>query len=357
MPIRYAIKFNSETGYSIEKIDMPKRERPLKGKSLIDFPENFSVIDIETTGLDPESCEILEVGAIRIRDGKPVAQYHSFVYPILSDDDFIDYDDDDNEIKLTLEDAINNYIPPFIQNMTGITPSMLLDAPPINEVLDKLLEFIGNDILVGHNVNFDINFIYDSLEYFNNKQLENDFIDTLRLSRKAFPTFPHHTMKYLSNALNLQHKNTHRTTEDCLACLEVFEKCQEIANQEGIEQWIKKATSNSYNRPALSVKEGNPDQFDPDNPLFDKTCVFTGTLSRMVRKDAMQMVVDIGGHVADNVTKSTDFLIMGEQDYTKFADGKESSKTKKVKALQEKGQNIHILSEDDFYNIIFDLER
>lgn len=357
MPTGYAIKFNSETGFSIEKIELPKRVREQKGKSLIAFPDDFTVIDIETTGLDPEVCEILEIGAVRVRNGKPVEQFHSFVYPILSDDDFYDYDDDDKEIKLSLEDAVANYIPPFIQRLTGITPDMLMEAPHVDEVLNNLTAFIGNDILIGHNVNFDINFIYDALERFNNKTLENDFVDTLRLSRKAFPTLPHHTMKYLSTALDLQHASTHRTTGDCLACLDVFEKCKEVAVQEGIEQWIEKNSSNSSRRPALSVSEGNPENFDPESPLYGKTCVFTGTLSKMVRKEAMQMVVDIGGQVADNVTKSTDFLIMGEQDYSKFADGKESSKTKKVKSLQAKGQNIHILSEDDFYSIIFDLER
>ena len=76
----------------------------------------------------------------------------------------------------------------------------------------------------------------------------------------------------------------------------------------------------------------------------------------MDRKDAMQLVVDIGGYVGDNVTKKTDFLVMGIQDYHKFADGKESNKTKKVKELKQKGQIIHILSEDDFFKILFNLK-
>ena len=357
MPTGYLIKFNPETGFSIEKTDLPKRKRDNKGRSLIDFPKDFSVIDIETTGLDPECCEILEISAIRVRNNKPTERFHSFIYPILSEDDFIDFDDDGNEIKLTLEEAVDNYLTPFIRRLTGITPDMLMDAPTIDKVLDNFMSFVGDDILVGHNVNFDINFIYDALEFHQNKTLANDFIDTLRLSRKAFPAFPHHTMQYLSDALDLQHASTHRTTDDCLACLEVFEKCKTIAEQDGIEQWIRSNGPNASQHPSLTVSEGDPEKLDPDNPLFDKTCVFTGTLSKMVRKDAMQMVVDIGGHVADNVTKSTDFLIMGQQDYTKFTDGKESNKTKKVKALQEKGQNIHILSEDDFYHIIFNLER
>lgn len=353
MRTEYAIMFDPEKGFSIEKIKREKRVRQHKGKSLIAFPDDFTLVDIETTGLDPEYCKIIEIGAVRIRGWKIVDTFHSFIYPVLGESDFIDHDDDGNEIKLTTKEAINNYLPPFVRRLTGITPDMLVDAPYIDQVLNIFSGFIGDDILIGHNVNFDINFLYDNMERHINKSLTNDFVDTLRLSRKAYPKLPHHTMDYLSKALCLENTNAHRTSEDCLACLEILNKCKEIAEQEGIEKWISK----SSNKLASCVNEGNLDDLDPDNPLFGKTCVFTGTLSKMVRKDAMQMVVDIGGQVADNVTKSTDFLIMGQQDYTKFADGKESSKTKKVKSLQEKGQNIHILSEDDFYNIIFDLEK
>lgn len=357
MPTGYVLKFNFESGWSIEKVERPKKVRDHKGKSLIDFPNDFTVIDIETTGLDPEYCEILEVSAIRVRNGSPIDQYHSFVYPILDDDDFIDYDDDGNEIALPFDDVVSSYIPSFIEKMTGITLEMLLNAPRIEDVLDDFLQFVGNDVLVGHNVNFDINFIYDALERHSGKFLTNNFVDTLRLSRRTFPEYPHHSMKYLSNALDLKHSNSHRTTEDCLACLEVFEKCRSVAEKIGIEEWKNNHKRSDSGRPAKTVSEANPENFEPDNPLFGKTCVFTGTLSKMIRKEAMQMVVDIGGYVGDNVTKKTDYLIMGIQDYSKFADGKESSKTKKVKELQKKGQNIHILSEDDFYDLIFDVEK
>lgn len=73
-------------------------------------------------------------------------------------------------------------------------------------------------------------------------------------------------------------------------------------------------------------------------------------------KEAMQIVVNLDGLVGDGVTKKTNYLIIGIQDYSKFTDGKESSKTKKAKKLIEDGQDLHIISEDEFYEMIYDID-
>ena len=94
--------------------------------------------------------------------------------------------------------------------------------------------------------------------------------------------------------------------------------------------------------------------FDMNNPIFDKECVFTGKLDKMTRKEAMQIVADLGGKNRDSVTKETNYLILGNNDYCKsITDGK-SSKQKKAESYKLKGQDIEILSEDVFYEIIDD---
>ena len=94
--------------------------------------------------------------------------------------------------------------------------------------------------------------------------------------------------------------------------------------------------------------------FDMNNPIFDKECVFTGKLDKMTRKEAMQIVADLGGKNRDSVTKETNYLILGNNDYCKsITDGK-SSKQKKAESYKLKGQDIEILSEDVFYDIIDD---
>lgn len=335
----YVLKL-TPNGFAVEMVETPKKVRNEKGKSKIDFPSDYTVIDIETTGLSPEYDKILEIGALRVRDNKVVESFQTFVAPQLEEDEELEY-----------------YIPPYVENLTGITVDMLADAPVIDECLKSFIDFVGDDVIVGHNVNFDINFIYDNLEYNNLEAFSNDFVDTLRLSRKAFPELPKHTLEKLREAFNISSEGSHRVIADCYAAIKIYNECKNVAEKSGFDEWIRKVCSSVSKNPAASVTEGNPEKFNESSPFFDKTCVFTGTLSKMVRKDAMQMVVDIGGHVADSVTKKTNFLIMGEQDYSKFADGKESSKTKKVKALQEKGQIIHIISEEDFYQIIFGVEK
>lgn len=94
------------------------------------------------------------------------------------------------------------------------------------------------------------------------------------------------------------------------------------------------------------------DDFDETHPLYGKTCVFTGTLEKMSRKDAMQIVVDYGGLVGNSVTKKTNYLILGNNDYcSSIKDGK-SSKQKKAEALKLSGNDIEIISESVFYDMI-----
>ena len=108
-----------------------------KGESLIDFPSDYTIVDIETTGLSPQQCEIIEISALKIRNDKIKAKFSTLVKP-------------------------EGLIGRFITKLTGITNLMVENAPKIDKVLPKFLEFAGNDCIIGHNVNFDINFIYDN---------------------------------------------------------------------------------------------------------------------------------------------------------------------------------------------------
>ena len=95
------------------------------------------------------------------------------------------------------------------------------------------------------------------------------------------------------------------------------------------------------------------DDFDKHHPFYRRLVTFTGTLESMNRHDAMQLVVNAGGEVANTVSKHTNVLVIGEQDFRVFASGKtESSKMEKAKTLKEKGCDIEIISEDDFLRMV-----
>lgn len=89
-------------------------------------------------------------------------------------------------------------------------------------VLYKFKKFLGNDIIIGHNVNFDIDFIYDSMVDNLGEYLSNDYIDTLRISRKLLPELKHHKLDNLIDYFNLTKRNEHRASNDCVLTNQVY---------------------------------------------------------------------------------------------------------------------------------------
>lgn len=89
-------------------------------------------------------------------------------------------------------------------------------------VLYEFKKFLGNDIIIGHNVNFDIDFIYDSMVDNLGEYLSNDYIDTLRISKKLLPELKHHKLDNLIDYFNLTKRNEHRALNDCVLTNQVY---------------------------------------------------------------------------------------------------------------------------------------
>lgn len=167
-----------------------------KGLHLLEFPSDYTVIDIETTGLSARESEIIELSALKIRDDKIISKFSSLVKP-------------------------HNRIGTFITKLTGITNEMVSEAPAINDVLETYMEFLSNDYILGHNVNFDINFIYDNLKKHFNREFSNNYIDTMRLARK-YCKFPSHKLSYLAECFNISTEGHHRALNDCVMTFEIY---------------------------------------------------------------------------------------------------------------------------------------
>ncbi len=303
--------------------------REQKGKSLIDIPNNYVVFDIETTGLDPEFDEIIEIGAVKIKDGIKIDTFNSLIKP--------EYEIDE-----------------FITELTGITNEMVENAPSIDEVLPKFMDFIKDYIIIGHNVNFDINFIYDNLGELNIPPITNDFVDTLRISRRLIPELKHHKLSDLANYFNIDTNGSHRALKDVEITSEVLNNLNKmiIEKYQNIDNFKDACKPKSHSGIRASDITTNNTEFDEENMLYDKYVVITGTLGKMLRKDAMQIIADLGGHCQDGVNKDTNYLILGNNDYNPILRGKKSSKLLKAENLKLKGQDIEIISENVFYDII-----
>jgi DNA polymerase-3 subunit epsilon len=311
--------------FSIQFGNVPKPDRSGKGKSIVAFPGDYVVVDVETTGLDPFFCEIIEISAIRYSGGVAVDRFSSLLKPDKPVDD-------------------------YISDLTGITNEMLENAPLPATVLLDFSNFVSDSILVGYNVNFDINFLYDNLLPLG-VTLSNSFVDVLRIARRLLPDLPNHKLATLAEHFGVSPLVSHRALADCETCNSCYIKLQDCI----IEKYgsVDAFPIRSKNLKASDVT-ANTNDFDPSHPLYNKVCVFTGTLERMTRKEAMQLVVDLGGICGDSVTKKTNYLILGNNDFcTSIKDGK-SAKQKKAESLALSGNDIKIISENVFYDLVLE---
>lgn len=301
--------------------------RPQKGKNMLMFPADCTVIDLETTGLSPECDEIIELAAIRIRNHQIADTFCTLIHP---------------------SDPVDDYI----SALTDITNDMLADAPAIADALPAFLSFVGQDIVVGHNVNFDVNFVYDICHAAGCNPFSNDFVDTMRIARKLYPDLPHHRLADVVDALGISTDRFHRALRDCDATFGCLQKmrddCQARYGTDDLTAVFPLAVSGVDLR---NLTTDNTD-FDPTHPLYGKTCVFTGKLEKMTRQQAAQMVLDVGGICADSITKKTNYLVLGNSDYCAAIRGGKSSKQKKAEQYKLDGRDIEIIPEDIFYDMI-----
>lgn len=173
-----------------------------RGNAASATPTQYVVLDIETTGFHKAEDSIIEIAAVRFRNGIEQESYSSLV-------------------------KSGSALPLDIQALTGISPGMLADAPPIEKVIAAFIDFIGSDPLVGHNIKFfDIPFLRQKGLPFGFK-IENDLIDTLPLAKKAYPELPSHSLGFLKDALSIHIPVSHRALPDVLATAALYQLCSD----------------------------------------------------------------------------------------------------------------------------------
>ena len=327
-----------------------------KGKSLLSVTGNYTVIDLETTGFSAQYNHIIEVGCIKYREDMEIERYQTLVRP-------------------------PEPIPYVIECMTGIHNDDVKDAPAFADIAVKIWDFMKDEIIVGHNVSFDINFLYDNFQRSLGLQFQNDFIDTLRLARMLLPNIKEegyggYGLTNLCNYFGISlkrdddYKNeldkivtafvenafpqfrSHRAIPDCQMANELFGCLKKIIIKDNIN--LEELAKSRDIRQRLKNLQGTNSNFDTSHVFFDKCCVFTGKLERFSRIEAAQIVVNIGGRCEDRITKQTNFLIVGDMDYKKGLEGYESNKLKKAKQLIAKKQDLQILPESAFYDLVSD---
>lgn len=264
---------------------MAKPQRPGKGESVLCLPRDYTVVDTETTGLSTESCCLIEVSALRVREGRVAAEFSTLIRPPW------------REVQKNGQWQ-QGYVDDFIQGLTGITDEMLEGAPLPEEALPQVEDFLGRDLLLGHNVGFDTAFLYDSFQKYLGRPLGNNSLDQLRLARKLLPHLPHHRLGDVAAALGVPYQGAHRALADCWITYGCYEKLRALALSQGTEeeflQRFEKKKSPKPHYPGV-----------PGHPFYQKTLVLTGRLDTPQNREA---VLRAGGKVGKEVAAGVDFV-------------------------------------------------
>lgn len=191
-------------GYFIDDMnDFVVRPR---GQSLED---SYVVFDIETTGLSPKFCKIIEIGAVKVEHGEITGEYSTFVNPELP-------------------------IPYSTTQLTGITDEMVMEAPTIDIILPEFLEFVGESVLVAHNAKFDTGFIRKFASELGLK-IKNTILDTMTLSHILCSELGKFTLDRVCKHLGVKLENHHRAVDDAAATADIFLKFIKMLKDRGID--------------------------------------------------------------------------------------------------------------------------
>ena len=159
----------------------------------------FCVFDLETTGGNHQHDKIIEIGLVRIKDLKIQAKKSFLIKPEV-------------------------HIPDFIQKLTSIKDSDVNDSPLIEDVIDEILEFMGDSILVAHNTSFDVPFFNSVLKRLGRPELTNKSICTNLMTKYMIPNLLSSNLNYMSRIFNLEHQKAHRALDDAMASADLLLK-------------------------------------------------------------------------------------------------------------------------------------
>ena len=195
--------------YGVEAYLAPDKVSPVsfsKGQS-IDI--TYCVLDLETTGFSFRTEKITEVGIMKVKNGEVIDEFSCFVNP-------------------------EKPIPQRVVEVTNITDDMVKDAETIDKVMPKILEFVGDSVLVAHNADFDIGFLkYNANEL--GLRLDNTYLDTLRLAKDLFPDYKKYKLGKIAENLGIKVEVAHRALDDVDTTVKVLNVMLNMLKEKGVE--------------------------------------------------------------------------------------------------------------------------
>lgn len=195
--------------YGVEAYLAPDKVSPVsfsKGQSI---DTTYCVLDLETTGFSFRTEKITEVGIMKVKNGEVIDEFSCFVNP-------------------------EKPIPQRVVEVTNITDDMVKDAETIDKVMPKILEFVGDSVLVAHNADFDIGFLKYNAKNLG-LSLENTYLDTLRLAKDLFPDYKKYKLGKIAENLGIKVEVAHRALDDVDTTVKVLNVMLKMLKDKGVE--------------------------------------------------------------------------------------------------------------------------
>ena len=258
-------------------------------------------------------------------------------------------------------DGFNTYI-------HGIDADKTANLSLFPEVWKEVLPLINNQIVVAHNTAFDMYVLRDTLDYYRIEYPNIQCFCSMRLAKQVVAGLPNYTMPVVYTSLTGKDiAEHHRAESDAKNCATIFLKCLELAETriDGLEEkyyfkcgsfspncFIPQRSKRNFSNKLLIPVATDTSHFDENNYFYGKSVCFTGSFSFAVRQQLLQWIADIGGIPTNSVTTKTNILVVGQQDFRVVGSSGMSGKQMKALQLLEKGQDIEILSESYFLQLM-----
>ena len=275
-----------------------------------------------------------------------------------------------SKIYSTLINAGDVFFDPQLVKLHGITFDMVQGAPTLSNVMQEICNIIKDNFLFAHNATYDILKIITGCKECNINIPNFKYADSLMLAKRTWKGLVNYKLDTICDFLNIE-LNHHNADSDAIACGKIVLEAMKYYNINDICSLLeeikytygyfendifnkafsqKLAKSHNSKSDYEKVKEINVNT-EADGELNGKIIVFTGALS-ITREEAMQFAAKNGGIPNASVTTKTNYLVVGNDDYHRFKLGNKSNKMLKAEQLISKGQDLEIITEDDFFELL-----
>ena len=378
-------------------------QREFKGTCVQQYVSDYTVIDLETTGIYLAYDEVIEIAALKVRNNEVVDEFCTLINPGIP-------------------------IPEEATAVNHITDEMVKDAPIIDDVIDALCDFVGDDIILGYNnAAFDINMVYDLRMRLRGVPFKNDYIDILHSARKCLCDLENSKLATVCDHYGLNTEGEHRASKDCYLTKDCYDLLFKDFGDEAFYRSSKNRTGNpmKYTEETILLRELNgllenvledgkvtSEEFEvirewvddhnelyceyPFNSIFDaldkvledgvvtqeeleelegifeefvdpvsqvachddveditdKHICLTGEFEYGSRALVSELIEVAGGIIDKGVKMKTDYLVVGSNGSENWKAGKYGSKILKALEYNDKGSDITIMDEVDFMAIV-----